>query len=73
MRRIIVHLFFSVFKDAKGYYIKSPLGSMSHQFHHRHDHLCTFTSLLEDDDDKLLADLNMAQAKIGTAINLHYV
>jgi hypothetical protein len=64
---------FSVFMDAKGYYIKSKLGCVSHQSHHRRDHLRTSTSLLHASEAEILADLNTARAKIGTAVNLHFV
>jgi hypothetical protein len=63
----------SVFHDAKGYYIKSSIGSVFHQFHARRDHLRASTSLLAEDEVQILQDLNSARAKTGTAANLHYV
>jgi hypothetical protein len=44
-----------------------------HQFHYRRDHLCSLTSLLEEQEVQLQKDLNSACAKLGTAANLHYV
>jgi hypothetical protein len=64
---------FPVFQDASGYFMKSHLGCVSHQYHPRRDYLRNPTSLLTEEDNQLHADLNSARAKIGTAANLHYV
>jgi hypothetical protein len=64
---------FSLFKDAKGYFIKSHLGSVSHKFHHCCDHLRTSTSLLDAAEAAIVLDLDRARAKLCTAVNLHYV
>jgi hypothetical protein len=63
----------SVFQDKDGFYIKSKLGSVTHQFHPRRDHLRSPVTLLGKDDTQLQSDLNSARAKVGTAANLHYV
>jgi hypothetical protein len=53
--------------------IKSNDCTGSHQFHPRRDQLCTSTILLVEEEFQLQEDLNSAHAKLGAAINLHYV
>jgi hypothetical protein len=63
----------SIFQDENGYYIKSALGSVIHQFHPPRDHLRASTSLLVREEAQLVEDLNSTRAKLGTAANFHYV
>jgi hypothetical protein len=45
---------------------------MYHQFHARHGHVWSSSSLLNTVDNQLQHDLNSAGAKTGVAANLHY-
>ena len=63
----------AVYQDATGYYMKSTNCTGSHQFHPRRDQLRSSTSLLVEDEFQLQENLNSARAKLGAAVNLHYV
>jgi hypothetical protein len=68
--RNVAHFPFSVFQDAIGYFIKSHLGYMSHQYHPCHDYLHHPISLLTEEANQLQADLNSARAKLGDAAKI---
>ncbi len=63
----------SIFLDSAGYYLKTSSITFLHQFHARHDHICTPTTLLDSDESQILCDLSSVRAKTGVAANLHYV
>jgi hypothetical protein len=53
--------------------MKSTNCTGSHQFHPQRDQLRTSTSLLVEEEFQLQEVLNSAHAKLGAAVNLHYV
>ena len=63
----------AVFQDKSGYYMSSTNCKPLHQYHPRRDSLRASCSLLTDDEYQLQDDLNSARAKLGAAVNLHYV
>jgi hypothetical protein len=63
----------AVYQDATGYYMKSTNCTGSHKCHPQWDQLGTPASLLVEEEFQLQEDLNSACAKLGAAVNLHYV
>jgi hypothetical protein len=63
----------AVYQDTSGYYLKTLNCTGFHQYHARRDFIRLPSSLLTEEQCQLQADMNSARAKIGVAVNLHFV